>query len=172
VVEALSHSPYWDDTAIFILEDDAQNGADHVDAHRSIALVISKYSPGSAEHPFVDHHFYTTVSMIHTIESLLGLPPMNQNDAYAPVMAPLFSGAGNQPAFTADWSNRENGLIYQINPSQGQGAGASAEMDFSRPDAAKPEVLNAILWRDRKGDQPMPPPQHTMSGGKQNPDGD
>ena len=172
VVEAVSHSLYWDDTAIFILEDDAQNGADHVDAHRSIALVVSKYSPGSAEHPFVDHHFYTTVSMIHTIESLLGLPPMNQNDAYAPVMAPLFSGAGNQPAFTADWSNRENGLIYQINPSQGQGAGASAEMDFLRPDAANPEVLNAILWRDRKGDQPMPPPKHTVFSGKQNPDGD
>ncbi len=172
VAEAVSHSPYWDDTAIFILEDDAQNGADHVDAHRSIALVVSKFSPGSAEHPFVDHHFYTTVSMIHTIETLLGLPPMNQNDAYAPVMAPLFLGAGNQSAFTADWSNRENGLIYQINPRQGQGAGASAEMDFSRPDAASPEVLNAILWRDRKGEQPMPPPQHTMINGKQNPDGD
>ena len=69
VVEAVSHSPYWDDTAIFILEDDAQNGADHVDAHRSIAFVISKYSPGSADHPFVDHHFYTTVNLIHTIES-------------------------------------------------------------------------------------------------------
>ena len=84
VAEAVSHSPYWDDTAIFILEDDAQDGADHVDAHRSIAFVISKYSPGSGDRPFVDHHFYTTVSMIHTIETLLGLPPMNQNDAYAP----------------------------------------------------------------------------------------
>ena len=72
------------------------------------------------------------------METLLGLPPMNQNDAYAPVMAPLFVGAGNQPAFAADWSNRENGLIYQMNPSQGQGAGASAEMDFSRPDKANP----------------------------------
>jgi len=172
VVEAVSHSPYWDDTAILILEDDAQNGADHVDAHRSIALVISKYSPGSADHPFVDHQFYTTVSAIHTIETLLGLPPMNQNDGYAPVMAPLFLGAGDQPAFTADWSNRENGLIYQINPSQGQGAGASAEMDFSRPDAANPDVLNAILWRDRKGDQPMPPAQHTVFSGKHDPDGD
>ena len=98
VVEAVSHSPYWDDTAIFIIEDDAQDGADHVDAHRSIAFAISKYSPGSSEHPFVDSRFYTTVNMIHTIETLLGLPPMNQNDAYAPVMAPLFTGAGDQPA--------------------------------------------------------------------------
>jgi DNA-binding beta-propeller fold protein YncE len=162
VAEAVSNSPYWEDTAIFILEDDAQDGADHVDAHRSIAFVISKYSPGSADHPFVDHHFYTTVSMIHTIETLLGLPAMNQNDGYAPVMSPLFSGAGDQPPFTADWSNRENGLIYQINPAKGQGAGESAEMDFSHPDAANPAVLNAILWRDRKGDQPMPPAQYTM----------
>ena len=76
VVDAVSHSTYWDDTAIFVIEDDAQDGADHVDAHRSIALAISKYSP-RAQQPFVDHHFYTTVSMIHTMESLLGLPPMN-----------------------------------------------------------------------------------------------
>jgi hypothetical protein len=169
VVEAVSHSPYWDDTAIFILEDDAQDGADHVDAHRSTAFVISKYSPGSADHPFVDHHFYTTVSLIHTLEKLLGLPPMNQNDGYAPLMGPLFSGTGNQPPFTADWSNRENGLIYQINPPKGQGAGESAKMDFSHPDAANPAVLNAILWRDRKGDQPMPAAQHTMFSNK-NPD--
>ncbi len=97
VVDAVSHSPYWDDTAIFVIEDDAQDGADHVDAHRSIALVISKYSPGSAAKPFVDSRFYTTVNMMHTMESLLGLPPMNQNDGFAPVMAPLFSGPGNQP---------------------------------------------------------------------------
>jgi len=170
VAEAVSHSPYWDNTAIFILEDDAQDGADHVDAHRSIAFVISKYSPGSADHPFVDHNFYTTVNMIHTIETLLGLPPMNQNDAYAPLIAPLFSGAGNQPPFAADWSNRDSGLIYQMNPAKGQGAGESAKMDFSHPDAANPAVLNAILWRDRKGDQKMPAAQHTMFSGKPNPD--
>jgi hypothetical protein len=170
VAEAVSHSTYWDDTAIFILEDDAQDGADHVDAHRSIAFVISKYAPGSADHPFVDHHFYTTVSVVHTIETLLGLPPMNQNDAYAPVMAPLFLSAGNQPPFTADWSNRENGLIYQMNPAKGQGLSESAEIDFSHPDAANADVLNAILWRDRKGDQSMPAVRHTMFSGKPNPD--
>ena len=98
VVEAVSHSPYWDDTAIFIIEDDAQDGADHVDAHRSTAFEISKYSPGSSQRPFVDSRFYTTVNMMHTMETLLGLPPMNQNDAYAPVMAPLFTGPGDQPA--------------------------------------------------------------------------
>ena len=162
VVEAVSHSPYWEDTAIFIIEDDAQDGADHVDAHRSIAFEISKYSPGSSAHPFVDSRFYTTVNMIHTIETLLGLPPMNQNDAYAPVMAPLFTGAGDQPPYTADWSNRDNGLIYQTNPVKGQGAAVSAKMDFTRPDAINTAVLNQILWRDRMGNTPMPRPKHTI----------
>jgi hypothetical protein len=156
VVEAVSHSPYWDDTAILILEDDAQNGADHVDAHRSIAFVISKYARGSIEKPYVEHGFYTTVSMVHTLETLLGLPPMNQNDAYAPVMSAMFSGSGDQPPYTADWSNRDNELIYQINRSEAPGAAQSTKMDFSRPDQANPAVLNAILWRDRKGEIPLP----------------
>ena len=91
IAEAVSHSPYWGDTAIFVIEDDAQNGADHVDAHRSIALVISKYSPRQGK-VFVDHTFYTTVNMIHSMEALLGLPPMNNNDAYAAVMAPAVYG--------------------------------------------------------------------------------
>ena len=172
VVEAVSHSPYWDDTAIFIIEDDAQDGADHVDAHRSIAFEISKYSPGSAEHPFVDSRFYTTVNMMHTMETLLGLPPMNQNDAYAPVMAPLFSGPGNQPPFAADWSNRDNGLIYQANPARGQGAAESAKMDFSRPDAASNTALNLILWRDRMGSMPMPAPKYTVFPQKRSSDKD
>lgn len=166
VVEAVSHSPYWDDTAILMLEDDAQDGGDHVDAHRSIAFVISKYSPGSAEQPFVAHQFYTTVNMIHTLEALLGLPPMNQNDAYAPVMTPLFTGKGDQPPFVADWSNRDNGLIYQTNPAKAPGAKESAKMDFSRPDKVNPAVLNAILWRDRMGDARVPKPMHTVLPGR------
>ena len=105
-VDAVSHSPYWNDTAFFILEDDAQDGADHVDAHRSIMLVVSKYAPHPAPDgtPVVDHHFYTTVSAVRTLETLLGLPPMNNNDAFAPLMAPEFSGEGTQPAFNADTS--------------------------------------------------------------------
>jgi hypothetical protein len=85
-------------------------------------------------------------------------------------MSPLFSGAGNQSPFTADWSNHDNSLIYQMNPAKGQGAKESAETDFSHPDAANPAALNAILWRDRKGDTPMPAAQHTMFTGKPNPD--
>ncbi len=160
VVDAVSHSPYWDDTAIFILEDDAQNGADHVDAHRSIAFVVSKYSPGTVTEPYVDHRFYTTVNMIHTMEMLLGLPPMNQNDAYAPAMGPMFSGKGDQPAFQADYRNLKNGLIYETNKRNARGASESAKMDFSRPDAAGAAKLNKVLWRDQKGDAPVPAPKH------------
>ena len=167
VVDAVSHSPYWDDTAIFVLEDDAQDGADHVDAHRSTAFVISKYSPGSysassAAQPNVEHRFYTTVNMIHTMEMLLGLPPMNQNDAYAPVMSGLFTGAGDQPAYKADYRNLKNGLIYERNRSEAPGAKVSSKMDFSRPDAAPAAKLNRVLWQDQKGATPMPAPKHNV----------
>jgi len=162
VVDAVSHSPYWDDTAIFVLEDDAQDGGDHVDAHRSIAFVISKYSPGIASAPYVDHRFYTTVNMIHTMEMLLGLPPMNQNDAYAPVIGPMFSGQGTQPAFRADYRNLKNGLIYEINKRDAHGANDSAKMDFSRPDAAGAANLNKVLWQDQKRDTAPPVPKHTV----------
>ena len=162
IVEAVSHSSYWDDTAIFVLEDDAQDGADHVDAHRSVALIISKYAPGSVERPFVEHNVFTTVSIVHTMEALLGLPPMNLNDAYAPVIASEFSGAGDQPGFTADTRNLKNGLIYRVNPSTAPGAKQSSQLDFSRPDAADTGVLNGILWRDRKGDIVMPAAVHTV----------
>ena len=172
VVEAVSNSPYWDDTAIFVLEDDAQNGADHVDAHRSLALVISKYSPGTAQRPAVDHHFYTTVNMVHTMEMLLGLPSMNANDAYAPVMAPLFAGAGDQPPFKADYRNRDNGMIYQANAPNAPGARESAQLDFSHADAADANTLNAILWRAAKGEVPMPAPKHTVFAGEQRGDPD
>ncbi len=162
VADAVSHSPYWDDTAIFVVEDDAQDGADHVDAHRSIALEISKYSP-RAEKPFVDHHFYTTVSMVHTMETLLGLPSMNLFDAHAPLMAPLFSGAGRQSPYHADERNLASGLIYRMNTQKTPGAKESSQMDFSRPDAADSTRLNAILWQDAKGDaRPPVPARHTI----------
>jgi DNA-binding beta-propeller fold protein YncE len=162
VVDAVSHSAYWDDTAIFVLEDDAQDGADHVDAHRSIAFVISKYSPGSAAQPNVEHRFYTTVNLIHTMEMLLGLPPMNQNDAYAPVMSGLFKGPGDQKAFKADYRNEKNGLIYERNRHDAPGAKISSQMDFSRPDAAGATRLNRVLWQDQKGSAPMPAPKHSV----------
>jgi DNA-binding beta-propeller fold protein YncE len=165
VVDAVSHSPYWDDTAIFVVEDDAQDGADHVDAHRSIALVISKYSPRSTT-PFVDHHFYTTVSMTHSMEELLGLPPMNLFDAHATLMAPLFSGPGTEPPYDADGRNLQNGLMYEMNGKDGPGAKQSARMDFSDADAANAQELNAILWQDAKGKQPMPAVRRSTTAGE------
>ena len=162
VVDAVSRSPYWDDTAIFVLEDDAQDGADHVDAHRSIAFVISKYAP----HPpqtFVDHNFYTTVSVIHTMEVLLGLSPMNLFDAHAPLMAPPLAGPGTQPPYQADDKNLRSGLIYKVNEKNAAGAKESSQMNFSRPDAVDPRKLNAILWHDAKGVTPMPVTSHSHS---------
>jgi len=153
-IEAISHSGFWDSTAFFVLEDDAQNGADHVDAHRSIALVVSKYAP---QGPRVDSHFYTTVSMIRTMEVLLGLPPMNNDDAFAPVIASLFSGPGDRPAFTADTSNRDNNLIYAANQKTAPGAHESMKMDFRHADRADSRKLNVILWKDAMGNKPVPP---------------
>ncbi len=157
VVEAVSHSPFWNDTAIFVLEDDAQNGADHVDAHRSVALAISKYAPhGPNGGAFVDSHFYSTVSVVRTMESLLGLPPMNNNDAFCAQIASLFGGPGDQPAYTADYSDRDNGLIYTANTKTAVGARASMKMDFSHADRAPTQQLNVILWKDAMGDKPVP----------------
>jgi DNA-binding beta-propeller fold protein YncE len=168
-VEAISHSAYWNDTAFFVLEDDAQDGGDHVDAHRSIALVISKFAPhgaaqalstdGSANNsqaPVIDSRFYTTVSVIRTMETLLGLPPMNNNDAFSSLISPVFTGPGNQPAFAADYTNRDNGLIYTANKKDAPGAKESAKMDFRHEDRADPQKLNVILWKDAMGSQPVP----------------
>jgi YVTN family beta-propeller protein len=156
-VEAISHSPFWDDTAFFILEDDAQAGADHVDAHRSLGMVVSKYSPhGPNGAPFVDSRFYSTVSTLRTMESLLGLPPMNNNDAFSSLISTLFTGPGDQPAYTADYSNRDSGLIYTANTKNAVGANESAKMDFRHADRAPTEKLNVILWKDAMGDKPVP----------------
>jgi len=156
-VDAISHSAYWDDTAFFILEDDAQNGADHVDAHRSMALVVSKYSPRAADGAaFVDSRFYTTVSMLRTMEMVLGLPPMNNNDAFSSAMGSMFTGPGDQAPFVANYMNRDNGLIYTANKKKTVGAKESMKMDFRHADRADAQKLNVILWKDAMGDRPVP----------------
>jgi DNA-binding beta-propeller fold protein YncE len=171
-VEAISHSAYWDDTAFFILEDDAQAGADHVDAHRSIGIVVSKYAPHakSGEEAFVDSRFYSTVSVVRTMETLLGVPPMNNNDAFASMISTLFAGPGDQAAFTADVSNRESGLIYEANKKTAPGAAASMKMDFKHADRAPTDKLNLILWEDAMG--AVPPPAMLLVKHKQAKDDD
>ncbi len=158
LVEAISHSAYWDDTAIFILEDDAQNGADHVDAHRSLAIVVSKYAPHpkDGQAAVVDSKFYTTVSVLRTMEMLLGVPPMNNNDALAPAISSLFTGPGDMAPYEADISNKENGLIYTANKKNAPGAAESQKMDFKHPDHANSDKLNLILWQDAMGTQAPP----------------
>lgn len=94
--------------------------------------------------------------MIHTMEDLLGLPPMNLFDTHAPLLAAPFSGTGTQPPFQADDKNLRIGLLYEMNGKTSPGAGQSAKMDFSRPDAVNAQELNKILWQDAKGTQRMP----------------
>jgi hypothetical protein len=104
------------------------------------------------------------------MELLLGLPPMNNNDAFCSLLASLFTGPGDQPPFNADYSNRDNGLIYTANQKNAIGAKASLKMDFSHEDRAPVEKLNVILWKDAKGDAPVPAMLRVKS--KKTPDDD
>ena len=128
-----------------------------MDAHRSLALVVSKYAPHGAQgKPFVDSRFYSTVSMVRTIETVLGLPPMNNNDALSSMMGSLFTGVGDQAPFVADYTNRDNRLIFQANAKTAPGAKESAKMDFTHADRADARKLNVILWQDAMAGAPVP----------------
>jgi hypothetical protein len=91
------------------------------------------------------------------MEALLGLPPMNNNDAFCSMISSLLAGPGDQPPYDADYSNRDNGLIYTANPNNAVGARQSMKMDFSHADLAPAEKLNVILWKDAMGRAPVPP---------------
>jgi hypothetical protein len=129
-----------------------------VDAHRSLGIVVSKYAPHAkdGQGAFVDSRFYSTVSVLRTMETLLGVPPMNNNDAFASLISTLFTGPGDQAGFTADVSNRESGLIYEANKKTAVGAAESMKMDFRHADRAPTERLNLILWEDAMGDVTPP----------------
>jgi hypothetical protein len=90
------------------------------------------------------------------METLLGLPPMNNNDAFSSMISTLFTGAGDQAPYSADVSNRENGLIYTANQRTAPGARESSKMDFTHEDRADSQKLNVILWKDAMGDKPVP----------------
>src|SRR5262245_32060898 len=124
IVEAITKSKVWPAFAIFIIEDDAQNGPDHVDSHRTSGLVISPYT----KRKFVDREMYSTVSMLRTVELLLGLPPMTQHDAAAPPMVNSFMAKPDLSGFTVLPAKTD---LMTRNPPQGYGAAASARMDFS-----------------------------------------
>ncbi len=101
--------------------------------------------------PFVDSRFYSTVSVIRTMETLLGLPPMNNNDALSSLISTLFTGPGDQPAYSADYVNRDNGLLYTANKKTAPGAAESMKMDFRHADRAPAEKLNIDPLEGRNG---------------------
>jgi len=152
IVEAITKSKAWSKFAIFIIEDDAQNGPDHVDSHRTAGLVISPY----VKRKVVDSSMYSTVSMLRTIELLLGLPPMTQHDAAASPMVNSFMAKADLSTFTAMPAKID---LLSKNPAQGYGATESARMDFREYDRIDEDALNRILWHSIKGENvPYPAP--------------
>ena len=152
IVEAVSRSRFWADTVIFVLEDDAQNGPDHVDAHRMPALVISPWT----KHRAVDSTLYSTTSMLRTIELILGLQPMSQYDAAA---APMWASFSDRPD-PAPYAARPAAVDLDArNPARGWAARASRRMDFSQPDRVDDLMLNDMVWRLVRGEKdPVPAP--------------
>jgi hypothetical protein len=152
VVEAISNSVFWKDSAIFVLEDDSQAGPDHVDAHRSIALVASPFVRRAS----VDSTLYDTAAMLRTIELILGLPPMSNLDTGA---TPMFAAFQSTPTL-APYKLRPARIdIQERNTTTAFGAQASARMYLAEADLAPEQALNEILWKSVKGPQSvMPPP--------------
>jgi YVTN family beta-propeller protein len=156
LVETISNSVYWRDSAIVVLEDDAQSGPDHVDSHRSVLLVASPF----AKHGFVDHTFYTTSGVLRTIELILGLPPMSQYDAAATPLYNAFTTATSM----ATYRRAQPGVPFdETNPPNAFGAAASMKMNFAQADRAPEILLNDIIWRSVKGaSSPTPPPRRSV----------
>jgi YVTN family beta-propeller protein len=151
IVEAVTRSKSWPQTAIFVIEDDAQNGPDHVDAHRTVGLVISPYT----KRGHLDSNQYSTVSMIRTIELILGLAPLSQYDAAA---RPMFASFTDR-ADLAPYVHEEARInLNELNAPTAYGADRSLKMDFDEYDRIDDFELNEILWRSIKGkDAPIPP---------------
>jgi DNA-binding beta-propeller fold protein YncE len=156
VIETIANSVYWQDSAIFVVEDDAQSGPDHVDSHRSVALVASPF----AKREFVDHTFYSTSGILRTMELMLGLPPMSQYDAAA---TPLFNAFQSTPNLAGYRRMIPAVRLDETNPSTAIGAAASRAMNFADADLTPEEPLNEIIWRSVKGPNvPMPPPRRSV----------
>jgi hypothetical protein len=152
-IEYLSHSSIWKESAVFIIEDDAQNGSDHVDAHRTTAYVAG----GFVKRGFVDHTAYSTSSMLRTIELILGLQPMSQYDAAAEPMWRCFTSTANLTPFISLPSNVD---LTEKNMAVNEWQRRSEEFDFTKEDAIPDMEFNIVLWHGLKGDRiPMPAPR-------------
>ncbi len=155
IVDRISHSKYWKESAIFVIEDDAQNGPDHVDAHRTVALVISPYTKRHG----VDSHLYSTSSMVRTMELILGLPPLSQFDAAAEPMYNSFTLEADVTPYTCRQAVAD---IHERNSAGAYGQQKSATFDFTREDATPERELNEIVWKSIRGrDSDMPSPVHS-----------
>jgi YVTN family beta-propeller protein len=151
MVERISRSRYWRESVILVIEDDASNGPDHVDAHRTVALAIGPYVRRGA----VDSHLYTNAGMLRTIELILGLPPMSQFDAAATPMTAAFTATPD----LAPYAHREARVdLGETNLAGAYGQERSGRMDFSVADAAPPDELAEVLWRDARGATAAVPP--------------
>jgi len=148
IVEAVSRSPYWKDTVLFVLEDDAQDGPDHVDSHRSVLLVISAYNRGGLIHRFVN-----TTDVFATMEEILGLDKLSKFDYYGRPLREIFTDKPNLTPYVALQPDQPPG---ELNPTQGPNAQASLELNFEHVDAAGEDTFNRILWSIIKGPQPYP----------------
>jgi len=154
-IEHISQSAIWKECAIFIVEDDAQNGPDHVDAHRSTAYVISPY----VKRNFVDHTMYSTSGLLRTMELILGLPPMSQYDAAA---MPMFRTFTATPDFTPYTSKPANINIDERNTAWNKLAKESAKFNLAVEDAAPDIPFNEVIWKSIKGENSvMPTPRHS-----------
>ncbi|GGB04730.1 bifunctional YncE family protein/alkaline phosphatase family protein [Puia dinghuensis] len=155
LVEHISHSAIWDSAAIFVLEDDAQDGPDHVDAHRSPAYVISPFIKRHS----VNHTLYSTTSVLRTMELILGLPPMSQFDAAA---TPMYSCFMSNPDTTAFIALPALVDINMRNTGNTPSAAVSRHFDLSDPDRVPDALLNAVLWKAIKGEEsPVPQPRRS-----------
>lgn len=152
-MEHLSKSPVWKESAVFILEDDAQNGPDHVDAHRSPVYVAG----GLVKRHFVDHTMYSTTSVLRTMELILGLQPMSQYDAAA---KPMWRCFDTTPDLTPFEALPESVDLREKNVAWNQWAKKSANIDLTREDRVPDRLFNEILWNGIKGNVPMPAPMH------------
>ncbi|HKC66176.1 MAG TPA: hypothetical protein VKB86_21200, partial [Pyrinomonadaceae bacterium] len=155
IVEALSKSAFWKDTVIFVLEDDAQDGPDHVDSHRSVLLVVSAYNRGG-----IIHRFVNTTDVVATIEEILGLEPLSQFDHFGRPLREIFK---REPDLRPYDALKPSQSLTEMNPSKGARARDSLRLDLSRVDAANEELFNRILWRAIKGDDVPYPGTRRMS---------
>jgi len=156
LVEHISHSPIWKESAIFVLEDDAQDGPDHVDAHRSPAYVISPY----IRRHTVNHTLYSTTSILRTMELILGLPPMSQHDAASTSLWNCFTATPDTAAYTVRPARVD--INVRNTASTGPAAELSKHLDLTDADRVPDGLLNAVLWKAIKGDAcPVPQPRRS-----------